>query len=171
VDGVDVLALVGEGAARGEVEAGGAAKDDGVRGQRLAVIINYRPSVAQHVLEFPAGLVDQDETPARAAERELKEETGLDGRCASCSPPLLVDPWKSNESLRLAHVELPEDAAPRAQSLEENESILLLLLPLRGLLDELRRLMRQHGLGIDGKLFAFALGLEVARSGRIPPLE
>ena len=35
-------------------------------------------SVGDYVYNFPAGLIDEGETPEVAAKRELKEETGLD---------------------------------------------------------------------------------------------
>lgn len=37
----------------------------------------YRMAVGEWVYNFPAGLIDEGETPYEAAERELKEETGL----------------------------------------------------------------------------------------------
>lgn len=44
------------------------------------ILINkeYRMSVGDYVYNFPAGLIDDGETPEIAAKRELKEETGLD---------------------------------------------------------------------------------------------
>ena len=44
------------------------------------ILINkeYRMSVGDYVYNFPAGLIDEGETPEVAAKRELKEETGLD---------------------------------------------------------------------------------------------
>ena len=38
----------------------------------------HRMSVGDYVYNFPAGLIDEGETPEMAAKRELKEETGLD---------------------------------------------------------------------------------------------
>ena len=43
----------------------------------IVLIRQYRYPVGQWVYELPAGLVDQGETPDRAAIREMKEETGL----------------------------------------------------------------------------------------------
>lgn len=47
--------------------------------KRIIVQKNYRRGVDDFVYELPAGWVDEDETPKKAAERELKEETGYIG--------------------------------------------------------------------------------------------
>ena len=39
-------------------------------------------------VEFPAGLIDDGETPEQAAVRELKEETGYEGKVCETSPKL-----------------------------------------------------------------------------------
>ena len=46
---------------------------------RSRVLLNreFRPAVGRVVYNFPAGLIDAGETPAQAAARELREETGL----------------------------------------------------------------------------------------------
>ncbi len=44
---------------------------------KFVLVNNYRYPLDEYVLEFPAGLIDQGETPLEAAERELEEETGF----------------------------------------------------------------------------------------------
>jgi len=44
----------------------------------LIITKEFRYPVNDYVWEFPAGLIDRDETETEAAIRELKEETGLD---------------------------------------------------------------------------------------------
>ncbi len=46
-------------------------------GERILVTREYRMAMAQWIYNFPAGLIDPGETPEEAAERELREETGL----------------------------------------------------------------------------------------------
>lgn len=45
---------------------------------KIVLLKQYRVPVGGYIYEFPAGLVDKDETPFDAGKRELKEETGLD---------------------------------------------------------------------------------------------
>ena len=69
--------------------------------QKLCLIANHRPPVGKYMLEFPAGLLDPNETVETAARRELLEETGytLTGiRDTSFGQAIFIDPWKSNES-------------------------------------------------------------------------
>ena len=46
-------------------------------GERLLLNKEYRMAVGGFAINFPAGLIDEGETPAEAAARELWEETGL----------------------------------------------------------------------------------------------
>ncbi len=45
-------------------------------GERFLMVRQYRQGLERVTLEFPAGLVEAGEEPARAAARELEEETG-----------------------------------------------------------------------------------------------
>jgi ADP-ribose pyrophosphatase len=46
-------------------------------GERILINREFRMAMAQWIYNFPAGLIDGDETPEEAAKRELFEETGL----------------------------------------------------------------------------------------------
>ena len=45
---------------------------------RLVMIRQYRYPMDEYLYELPAGLIEEGETDAKAAVREMKEETGLD---------------------------------------------------------------------------------------------
>ena len=47
-------------------------------GEKILLNREYRMAVGDWVYNFPAGLIDDGETPEASAVRELKEETGLD---------------------------------------------------------------------------------------------
>ena len=46
-------------------------------GERILINKEFRMAAGMWVYNFPAGLIDEGETPEEAAERELREETGL----------------------------------------------------------------------------------------------
>ena len=54
---------------------------------KTIIVRQYRPPLDAYTIELPAGLIDEGETYAKAALRELKEETGYVGVVKSISPP------------------------------------------------------------------------------------
>ncbi len=48
-----------------------------VTGEKILLNCEYRMAVGEWVYNFPAGLIDKGESVSQAAERELREETGL----------------------------------------------------------------------------------------------
>jgi len=60
------------------------------------IILQYRPPVEATCVEFPAGLIDEGETPEQAAVRELREETGYEGKVCANSPTLSNQPGMTN---------------------------------------------------------------------------
>lgn len=98
----------------------------------LLLIRQYRPPVDAEVIEFPAGLVDAGETPAQAALRELREETGYTGCVTRELPPAFNTPGMTDESVWIIGVKIDESSAVNADpqpALEGTEAITSLRVP------------------------------------------
>ncbi|EWC44862.1 hypothetical protein DRE_00921 [Drechslerella stenobrocha 248] len=128
------------------------------------VILQYRPPVAATCVEFPAGLIDQGESPETAAVRELKEETGYEGKVVSLSPTIVSDPGMTTANMQLVVVEvqLREGDKEPEQQLEAGEFIQRVVVPLDELHDKLVEFSSQ-GYAVDARLYHWAAGLDFAR--------
>lgn len=49
-------------------------------GSQILMVKQYRTAIEKHMLEIPAGLLEENEDPLLCAHRELQEETGYDAR-------------------------------------------------------------------------------------------
>ncbi|KAG8988682.1 hypothetical protein FRB94_002990 [Tulasnella sp. JGI-2019a] len=129
------------------------------------IIEQYRPPIEKYVIEMPAGLVDANESPEKAAIRELEEETGYKASDVVESSPILVgDPGMTTANMRLItlNVTLAEDAPPPKQKLDAGEHIVVRVIELDSLNDELKAYAKR-GFAIDAKLAHFAFGWDMAR--------
>lgn len=128
---------------------------------RIVVIRQFRPPVNRVMLEFPAGLIDPEETLEAAALRELREETGFFGTLIQCFPPAYSSPGMTGESLSFALAEIDENLSGNQNpqtDFDPSECIETLLIPRAELFDFISSEHRR-GIGIDAKLFAYALSL------------
>jgi len=125
------------------------------------VILQYRPPVDAICVEFPAGLIDAGETPEQAAVRELKEETGYEGKVLDCSPTIVSDPGLTNANMQMATIEvnLKEGDVEPEQHLEDGEHIERVVVPLDQLYDKLQAYSQEKGKIVDARLFHWAMGL------------
>ncbi|KAJ9626261.1 hypothetical protein H2203_003893 [Taxawa tesnikishii (nom. ined.)] len=103
------------------------------------LVLQYRPPIDRITVEWPAGLVDANETVEEAAVRELREETGYEGRVLSVSPVIAADPGMTSANMQLAMMEvhLKEGDAEPEQHLDEGEHIERVVVPLEELYERL----------------------------------
>lgn len=130
------------------------------------VVEQYRIPVRSKTIEFPAGLVDANETPEEAAIRELKEETGYVSCRAKAfgSRELCMTPGMVNETIKavVVHVDLddPRNAHPISEP-DEGEIIIARRVPLNVGLTA----MMENGPNMPiSLLYFFALGFELGNS-------
>jgi ADP-ribose pyrophosphatase len=133
------------------------------------IVIQYRPPLDAYTVEWPAGLVDEGETPEQAAVREFREETGYECRVVSISPVMAADPGLSSANMKLVMVEarLGEgenaDSLPE-QRLEDGENIERVVIPLSELYQRLLEYSQRERMVVSAKLFHFAAGMEFGRT-------
>ncbi|KAH8900182.1 putative ADP-ribose pyrophosphatase [Thozetella sp. PMI_491] len=139
-------------------------------GPELLLEKQFRPPAGKIVIEFPAGLVDEGETPEQSVVRELMEETGYVGEVlpdrAGPRPILYSSPASSSSSTYLIHVKIDlskaENKDPKPK-LEDGEFIECITVPLTTLYQQLHQ-WEAEGFAIDGKVGAFADGIETAKA-------
>jgi ADP-ribose pyrophosphatase len=132
---------------------------------RLLVIREYRVPLGRYEIAFPSGLVDDGETPATAAARELKEETGLTlTRIAHISPPVASSAGLTDETVCLVYGEATGTIS--AEHLEEHEQIEARLMNLAEICALLRNPSEDV---ISVRLYAALVGFKTAGVIALPP--
>ena len=135
--------------------------------ERLVIVRQFRPPAEGHVLEFPAGLIDEKETPEMAAVRELFEETGYCGSISYVSAPLYSSPGLSGENVHIVHMEIDETDLKNQNpetDFDDGEHIETLLVPLKDLGSFLNTAYAK-GDCLDAKLMSFAEGVLFKKNG------
>ncbi len=124
--------------------------------RKVVLVEQYRPPVAKRVIEFPAGLISdhpaiKDETLAKAAKRELLEETGYKARKIA---RLLHGPVSSGSSSDMVTLVRAYDLVKVSEGGGDPlESITVHEIPL-DLVDRWLERMRGKGYLIEPKVYA-----------------
>nr|XP_048317214.1 ADP-sugar pyrophosphatase [Myodes glareolus]XP_048317215.1 ADP-sugar pyrophosphatase [Myodes glareolus]XP_048317216.1 ADP-sugar pyrophosphatase [Myodes glareolus] len=133
----------------------------------VVLVKQFRPPMGGYCLEFPAGLIDDGESPEAAALRELEEETGYKGDVAECSPAVCLNPGLSNCTAHVVTVTINGDDAANVRPTPkpgDGEFVEVISLPKNDLLTRLDALVAEEHLTVDARVYAYALALKHANS-------
>lgn len=132
---------------------------------KIILIRQYRPPASGYVIEFPAGLIDEGETPEQTAVRELQEETGYTGTVDSILPPSFSSPGLSGEQVNLVFMTVEEHSKHNElleTSFDDGEHVETLTVNLSQLDSFLVEQFKTGDL-MDAKVLAFAQGWKFCR--------
>ena len=130
-----------------------------VSDNEVCLIRNYRLSVAQTLIELPAGTLEPGEPPLETARRELQEETGYACRSLRQLHRFYLSPGILDEAM---HLFVAEGLEPGRTALEAGETIENWVVPW----DEAMRLVDQ-GVIQDAKSIVGLLTWEDRKSTRL----
>jgi ADP-ribose pyrophosphatase len=132
------------------------------------IVIQYRPPLDAYTVEWPAGLIDAEETAEEAAVREFKEETGYECKVLSVSPAQAADPGLSDANMQLVMVEVKLDEGDEEpeQRLEDGEHIQRVVVPLSEFYDRLVEYSKKERFVVAAKLFHFAAGMRFQQENK-----
>jgi ADP-ribose pyrophosphatase len=102
----------------------------------LIMLRQYRPVLGKWIIEFPAGTVEEGETPLQTATRELREETGYDAEDIRELISFIPSPGISDE---IMHVFLARGLRPSRSDPEAYEVIDVIKIRLTEALEILNR--------------------------------
>ncbi|MFQ6019178.1 MAG: NUDIX hydrolase [Dehalococcoidia bacterium] len=118
---------------------------------RVLLVRQHRTPVGQVTLEIPAGGVDSGESPAEAAQRELREETGRSAGRLERLLGFYASPGHCSEYI---HLFLAHELSPAPAGGDQEETVAVEALPLDDALTRLEDGGINDGKSIIGLLLA-----------------
>jgi 8-oxo-dGTP pyrophosphatase MutT (NUDIX family) len=109
---------------------------------KIILVKQFRYPINMYSIEFPAGLIDDGETPESTAVRELLEETGYEGIISSVSPPLCTSAGITGEIIYL--IDMKVTSEKKHQTLDESEEIEVLEFSRDKIKTELPEYLKSH---------------------------
>lgn len=122
----------------------------------LILIRQFRLPFRRDVIEFPAGLVDGNESAEETARRELAEETGYEGVVEEIGPEVSTSPGITTETVTMVRMRVGE-LPIGAQHLEGSEQIeVVKIAPAEAPLFLTR--MQEQNVLFDAKVYVYLQG-------------
>lgn len=125
------------------------------------LVRQFRPPAGKYIIEFPAGLIDEGETPEMSAPRELYEETGYEGRITRIFAPGYSSPGLSGETATFVFMEIDGskycNITPETHQ-EDSENIEVFRVKSSEMMDFLQKAIA-NGDGVDCKLWPFVMNI------------
>ncbi|NWX95931.1 NUDT5 pyrophosphatase, partial [Nothoprocta ornata] len=136
----------------------------------VVLVKQFRPPISGYCLEFPAGLMEENETAESAALRELEEETGYIGEVVECTPALCLDPGLSDSTTHIVTVTINGDDARNIRPKQKLvfsfspllEFVEVISLPKNDLLQRIDELVAEEHIAVDARVYTYALALKRA---------
>jgi ADP-ribose pyrophosphatase len=121
------------------------------RDNKIPLVMQYRNGAKNYVWEFPAGFLEDDESPQVCIKREFREEVGYElERKPKFIASVFVSPGRTNQR---AHIFVGSVGRKSTQNLDDGEQIVVKFVSRKGAL----KLLKENGRISSSHLLAYYL--------------